>query len=177
METELGALRETDQLKNSILDQLHMEMGQYKEEVAAWEAEYDALDARLSEFQVLMEKEGQHTQERVALMTTSADSVDQMAKESMSLKVSLQKVISHAEQESVSAGGQLEEGQEREVSLWRMEREKSRKEVCTTSPFSTTTTPPFHRKPASERHFSRKLRRFPRLTKVSLILPQTVCSR
>eukprot|EP01061_Rhynchopus_euleeides_P018007 TRINITY_DN29801_c0_g1_i2.p1 TRINITY_DN29801_c0_g1~~TRINITY_DN29801_c0_g1_i2.p1 ORF type:complete len:866 (+),score=393.79 TRINITY_DN29801_c0_g1_i2:153-2750(+) len=128
IEAEIAALRETDVLKSSLLQQYQLQVGQYEEEVSAWETEYDQLQTRVTDLHSLLEREHTHTQERVSLMMTSADCVDHIGQDAMSLKVALQKIVSLAEQDCLASGGQLEEEQEREVAQWRSEREKGRKE-------------------------------------------------
>ena len=108
-----------------------MELGQYREEVAAWEDEYCGTQRRVAELQVLIEKDAAETAARLQLIGRAAKDAEDMGMATTGLKVSLQQLKAHADQDMLGVvGGPLDAEQGREVAQWRLERQRSREEVC-----------------------------------------------
>eukprot|EP00756_Hemistasia_phaeocysticola_P066408 Hpha_TRINITY_DN9214_c0_g1::TRINITY_DN9214_c0_g1_i1::g.28466::m.28466/K10396/KIF5; kinesin family member 5 len=126
LKDELQEIREQSALKDQLLVEYRKELALYQEEVRVWEEEYGELQQKAEELTSAVERERKSNAERAQAIAGANTVIDQFAKDVLGVKVTLQKLRAHLEQQGVAAVGTLDDTQQQQVAAWRQDREKGR---------------------------------------------------
>eukprot|EP01065_Artemidia_motanka_P038293 TRINITY_DN4714_c2_g1_i1.p1 TRINITY_DN4714_c2_g1~~TRINITY_DN4714_c2_g1_i1.p1 ORF type:complete len:907 (+),score=424.30 TRINITY_DN4714_c2_g1_i1:69-2723(+) len=129
LEDDLQEMREKESVRAQLLEQYRAEIASYQEEVQAWEDEYAELQAKAEELSAVAEKERRSNAEKVQAITGANSAIDLFAKDILGVKVTLQRLRTHLEQQGmVATAGGLDEASQQQAAGWRRDREAARQE-------------------------------------------------
>eukprot|EP01062_Namystynia_karyoxenos_P067454 TRINITY_DN6140_c0_g2_i1.p1 TRINITY_DN6140_c0_g2~~TRINITY_DN6140_c0_g2_i1.p1 ORF type:complete len:872 (+),score=370.08 TRINITY_DN6140_c0_g2_i1:91-2706(+) len=129
LQDDLQAMREKEGLKDALLEQYRQELAAAQEEIAAWEAESLEVAAKVDELGARAEAERRAHQEQIRALRSAHGVLDQFGKDTLGVKVTLQKLRAHLEQQTITqTDTALDGAQQEQVAAWRRERDAARQE-------------------------------------------------